>query len=40
MDKKELKWYVSPEEEVVSLETNVSLLAGSVTAEEGEWDDD
>ena len=29
MDKKELKWYVSPMEEIVLLDVQASLLAGS-----------
>jgi hypothetical protein len=29
MDKKELKWYVTPEQEVIDLELKAQLLAGS-----------
>ena len=43
MDKKELKFYVTPEHEVVDLELEGQLLAGSTNAkgvEEDEWDDE
>jgi hypothetical protein len=43
MDKKDLKWYESPAVEVVELEIEGQLLAGSTNAkgvEEDEWDDE
>lgn len=39
MDKKELKMYVSPEMEILEQDVQASLLAGSVTIEDGEWDE-
>ena len=35
MEKKELKWYDTPTMEVVEMEAEVTLLAGSMT----EWED-
>lgn len=42
MDKKELKMYVTPAQEIVDLELGNQILAGSTNAkgvEEDEWDD-
>lgn len=43
MDKKELKLYVTPAEEIIETELGNQLLAGSTNAkgvEEDEWDDE
>ena len=43
MDKKDLKFYVTPSQEIVEVELEGQLLAGSTNAkgvEEDEWDDE
>ena len=43
MDKKDLKFYVTPSQEIVEVELKGQLLAGSTNAkgvEEDEWDDE